>query len=184
VVHVEGGDAVAKRTERMPQAAGVGATRDEAEDLAARRDEVVPADVLLDPRTERRGLHGGIVRRAKCPYAEVMGADTYEVQTSAGALDVEFGWDGWVAITGPNSTGETYTARRLVSDTWDLADLLTSFGLGERQAETAANRLWTARTGESADEEAPVARFSLGPFELAAGLAAAGGVIALVLSLV
>lgn len=111
-----------------------------------------------------------------------MGADTYEVQTSAGALDVEFGWDGWVAITGPNSLGETYTARRLVSDTWDLADLLASFGLGERQAETAANRLWTARTGEPNEEEEPVARFSLGPFEVAAGLAVTAGLVALVLT--
>jgi hypothetical protein len=111
-----------------------------------------------------------------------MGADTYEVQTNAGALDVEFGWDGWVAITGPNSMGETYTARRLVSDSWDLADLLASFGLGARQAETAANRLWTARTGESVDEAEPDPGFSLGPFEVAAGLAVTAGLVALVLT--
>jgi hypothetical protein len=109
-----------------------------------------------------------------------VGGGTYEIQTSAGRLDVEFGWDGWVAISGAGTTGEPYAARRLVSSPWDLAVLLASFGLTQRQAETAANRLWAAHTG-TPTAEAPVSGLPLGPLEVAAGLAAAAGAVALFL---
>src|SRR5439155_2032095 len=57
VVDVQGGDPVAERPERMPQAGRVGAARDEAEDLARGRDQVVLTDVLFDARAEDSGLH-------------------------------------------------------------------------------------------------------------------------------
>ena len=41
----------------MPEARRVQATRHQAEHVAAGGNEVVPADVLLDPRTEKAGVH-------------------------------------------------------------------------------------------------------------------------------
>ncbi len=61
VVHVQGRDVVAQCPERVPEAGRVGAAGDEAVDGAAGRDQVVPADVLFDPRAERSGVHGAIV---------------------------------------------------------------------------------------------------------------------------
>ena len=57
VVHVHRGHPVAERTERVPEARRVGAARDEAADLAPRLDQVVPADVLFDPRAQRCSVH-------------------------------------------------------------------------------------------------------------------------------
>ena len=50
VVDVQRRDAVAELAQRVEEAGRVGAARDEAEHLAARLDQVVPADVRLDPR--------------------------------------------------------------------------------------------------------------------------------------
>jgi hypothetical protein len=41
----------------VPEARRVGPAGDEADDLAAGWDQVVPADVLFDPRAQRRGVH-------------------------------------------------------------------------------------------------------------------------------
>jgi hypothetical protein len=63
MVDVESVYAVAEGPKRMPEARRVRATRHEAKNVAPRRNEVVPADVLLDPRTENAGVHERIVRR-------------------------------------------------------------------------------------------------------------------------
>jgi hypothetical protein len=57
-------------------------------------------------------------------------------------MDVEFGWNDWVAITTPRSLGASYAAKRLVPAEEDLADLLSSFGLPEREADSLARELW------------------------------------------
>ena len=61
VIDVDGSDPVAKLPERVPETGRIGAARDEAANPTARRDEPVPADVLLDPRTQRRRVHAAIV---------------------------------------------------------------------------------------------------------------------------
>jgi hypothetical protein len=61
MVDVERAYAVAEGPKCMPKAGRVRATRDQAQHVAAGRNEVVPADVLLDPRTENAGVHERIV---------------------------------------------------------------------------------------------------------------------------
>ncbi len=61
VVDVERRDAVAERAEHVPQARRVRSAGDEAADAAARLDQGVPADVLLDPFAQRLGVHEAIV---------------------------------------------------------------------------------------------------------------------------
>src|SRR5581483_11287945 len=58
VVDVQRGDAVAEIPERVVETGRVGAARDEALHLSTRLDELVPADVRLDPLQQ---LHGSIV---------------------------------------------------------------------------------------------------------------------------
>ena len=62
VVHVHRRDAVAERAERMPETGRVRAARDQAGDLAAGRDQVVPADVPLD--SGENVVHAPIVPEA------------------------------------------------------------------------------------------------------------------------
>jgi hypothetical protein len=50
MVDVERADAVAEGPKRMPEACRVRATGNQADNVPARRDEIVPADVLFDPR--------------------------------------------------------------------------------------------------------------------------------------
>ena len=57
VVHVQRGDRVAELAERVPEAGGVRTAGDEARHLAAGRDQVVPADVLLDAHAQLRSVH-------------------------------------------------------------------------------------------------------------------------------
>ena len=54
VVDVDGGDVVAERPERVPEAGRVGTARDEARDAAARLDQLVGADERLDACCQRR----------------------------------------------------------------------------------------------------------------------------------
>ena len=61
VVHMQALDHVSERAERVPEAGGVRTARDEAENVAARRDQLVPADVLLDATPERRRIHAPIL---------------------------------------------------------------------------------------------------------------------------
>ena len=65
MVDVERADAVAEGPKRMPEACRVRATGDQADNVPARRDEVVPADVLFDPRPKRSGVHEPILRRSR-----------------------------------------------------------------------------------------------------------------------
>jgi hypothetical protein len=58
---MEGANAVAECAKRMPDARRVRARRNEADDVPAGGDEVVPADVLLDARSERSAVHAEIV---------------------------------------------------------------------------------------------------------------------------
>ena len=57
VVDVQGRGGVAERAEGVPERRGVGAAGDEARHRPAGRDQVVPADVPLDARAERGGVH-------------------------------------------------------------------------------------------------------------------------------
>ena len=61
MVDVERAYAVAEGPKCMPQACRVRPTGDEAHDLPVRRDELVSAGVLFDPRAQRSGLHELIV---------------------------------------------------------------------------------------------------------------------------
>ena len=63
MVDVERADAVAEAPKRMPEACRVQATGDEADNVPARRNEVVPADVLFDPCAKRSSVHEPILRR-------------------------------------------------------------------------------------------------------------------------
>src|SRR5581483_3848099 len=56
VVDVQSGDAVPELAERMEEARRVGAPGDEAEDLAAGLDQLVAADVALDPLEDLQGV--------------------------------------------------------------------------------------------------------------------------------
>ena len=57
VIDVQRRGAVAELPQRVPEARRVGAARDETGDVAAGRDQLVPADVLLDPGPERLDVH-------------------------------------------------------------------------------------------------------------------------------
>ena len=61
MVDVESVYAVAEGPKCMPEAGRVRPTRDQAQDVAPRGDEIVPADVLLDPSTKSSAIHGEIV---------------------------------------------------------------------------------------------------------------------------
>jgi hypothetical protein len=63
MVDVERAYAVTEGPKCMPEAGRVRATRNQAEHVAAGGNEVVPADVLFDPRTENAGVHERIVGR-------------------------------------------------------------------------------------------------------------------------
>ena len=62
MVHMQRRHAVAERAEGVPQAGRVSSPGDEAADLAARLDQVIPADVLFDPCAQ----HGGNCRLGSC----------------------------------------------------------------------------------------------------------------------
>ena len=49
-------DAIAELAQRVEEARRVGAARDEAEHVAARLDQIVPADVLLDALENAQAL--------------------------------------------------------------------------------------------------------------------------------
>ena len=72
VVDVERRDAVAELAEREGEAGRVGAARDEAEHLAAGLDQLVAADVRLDPREQRPSAevsHSPVRARRASPRA-------------------------------------------------------------------------------------------------------------------
>jgi hypothetical protein len=79
--------------------------------------------------------------------------DTFSIESSAGRLQVQFGWDGWVAVTGPRSNGASYAARRIVASGGDLQELLLGFGLAEAEAARVSAALWRKRPSEARVEE-------------------------------
>lgn len=85
---------------------------------------------------------------AGCTYSENVSDDTFSVDSSAGPLQVQFGWDGWVAVTAPRSNGAAHAARRIVSSGGDLQELLLGFGLAEAEASRVSAALWRQRPGE------------------------------------
>ena len=52
VIHVQRRDAVTERAEGVPETGRVGAAGDECEHLAAGRNQLMRANVLLDPRSQ------------------------------------------------------------------------------------------------------------------------------------
>jgi hypothetical protein len=105
---------------------------------------------------------------------------TFSIESSAGPLQVEFGWDGWVAVTVPRSNGASHAARRIVESGGDLQELLLGFGLAEAEAARVSAALWRRRPGgapveEPLDEPA----FDRGLLLVLAALAALAGVVLL-----
>jgi hypothetical protein len=79
--------------------------------------------------------------------------DTFSVDCSAGRLQVQFGWDGWVALTVPRSNGPSHAARRIVESRGDLQQLLLGFDLSEAEAARVSAALWKRRPGDASTEQ-------------------------------
>jgi hypothetical protein len=106
--------------------------------------------------------------------------DTFSIDSSAGRLQVQFGWDGWVAVTVPRSNGASHAARRIVESGGDLLELLRGFGLAEAEAARVADALWRQRPGEAPAEEALAEpTFDRGLLLALASLAAVAGAVLL-----
>ncbi|HEX2044998.1 MAG TPA: hypothetical protein VHF23_05150 [Gaiellaceae bacterium] len=82
-----------------------------------------------------------------------MSEDTFSVESSAGPMHVEFGWDGWVAVTVPRSNGASHAARRIVESRHDLEGVLLGFGLPESEAARIAGALWRQRPADAPEKE-------------------------------
>jgi hypothetical protein len=147
---VERAYAVAEDPKRMPEARRVRATRDETHDLAARRDELLPTDIIFDSRAQRSALHGEIVRpvlRDYCGCTSAMAGsdDTYLVDTSIGQLTVQYGWNRWVSISGRGTAAH----KAVVASRGGLDRLLIQAGVPELEARRLAKRLWGDRPGHA-----------------------------------
>ena len=70
MIDVERRDAVAELAERQHEAGRVGAARDQAEHLAAGLDQLVTADVSLDPLEDVHGRKSASPRRSREPPFE------------------------------------------------------------------------------------------------------------------
>ena len=109
-----------------------------------------------------------------------MSDDTFSVESSAGPLQVQFGWDGWVAVTVPRSNGAPHAARRIVESGGDLQELLLGFGLAEGEAARVSAALWKRRPGGGpAEEPLNEPAFDRGLLLVLATLAALAGVVLL-----
>jgi hypothetical protein len=104
----------------------------------------------------------------------------FSVESSSGRLQVQFGWDGWVAVTAPPSNGASHAARRLVESRHDLTEVLLGFDLPGHEAERVADALWKRRR-ESPPETEPAGRPSYdgGLLVLLAALALVAGAVVL-----
>jgi hypothetical protein len=106
--------------------------------------------------------------------------DTFSVESSAGTLQVQFGWDGWVAVTVPRSNGASHAARRIVESGRDLQELLLGFGLAEAEAARVSAALWRNRPGGVlAEKPLDEPDFDRGLLLVLAALAALAGVVLL-----
>jgi len=74
------------------------------------------------------------------------GGDTYLVETSAGQLTVQYGWNRWVSVQA-RGTG---MRRAVVGNKRRLARLLVDAGVPDAEANTVATRLWKDRPRGSA----------------------------------
>ena len=74
VVHVESGDAVAQLSKGVVEAGRVGAAGNQAQHLAPRLDQVVPAHVALDPREQlQAGIRARLrLRRGSLRYSSAL----------------------------------------------------------------------------------------------------------------
>jgi hypothetical protein len=110
----------------------------------------VPTDVLLDPRAQRSGLHEGIVGPETGHYSasRVTGGDgdTFLIETSAGQLTVQYGWNRWVSVQARGAV----MRRAVVGNRRGLARLLADAGVPDAEAHTVASRLWKDRPRGSA----------------------------------
>ena len=68
-------------------------------------------------------------------------ADTYLVDTSAGELNVQYGWEGWVVVQAPGSR----VKRAVVRNCRGLERLLVDAGVPESEARSLAPGLWKGR---------------------------------------
>jgi hypothetical protein len=96
-------------------------------------------------------------------------------------MHVEFGWDGWVAVTVPRSNGASHAARRIVESRRDLEGLLLGFGLPDSEAARIAGALWRQRPADAPDNEEPRREpaYDGGLFLLVGLLALAAGAVLL-----
>lgn len=109
-----------------------------------------------------------------------MSEATFSVESSAGPMHVQFGWDGWVSVTVPRSNGASHAARRIVESRHDLEGVLLGFGLPESEALRLAGALWRQRPAEGPDEEpSREPAYDSGLLLLVGGLALAAGAVLL-----
>jgi hypothetical protein len=67
--------------------------------------------------------------------------DTYLVETSAGELTVQYGWNRWVSVRGSGLP----TKSAVIGNRRGLVQLLVAAGLPEAEANSLATRLWKDR---------------------------------------
>jgi hypothetical protein len=68
-------------------------------------------------------------------------ADTYLVDTSAGEVTVQYGWESWVVVHRKGATAQ----RAVVGDRRGLERLLVDAGVPEGEARSLAPGLWKGR---------------------------------------
>jgi hypothetical protein len=109
-----------------------------------------------------------------------VGDETFSVESSAGRLQVQFGWDGWVAVTIPRSNGTSHAARRIVASRGDLEELLLGFGLPEGEVGKVSKALWRQRPFDAPEEKpATGPAYDSGLFVLVALLVLIAGAVLL-----
>jgi len=121
-----------------------------------------------------------VERTEKRPYCENVSDNTFSVESSAGRLHVEFGWDGWVALSVPRSNGASHAARRIVESPSELEEILRGFGLPEPEAAGVSAALWKRRPPDAPEEQSAAGpSYDSGLFLLIALIALGAGVVLL-----
>jgi hypothetical protein len=84
-------------------------------------------------------------------------ADTFLVDTSAGQVTVQYGWNRWVTVSGSNGAPQ----KAVVGNRRGLERLLVEAGIPQTEARSHARKLWsdrprkTLRRGEAEAWEGP-----------------------------